>query len=115
MPAAPPMIPSDPAMPLWKLRGRGWSTPANIAGPATQPCGVASFATSSPRSATVTSPQWSGPSSVSSPGLSPMKVTVWVARTASPSTRPVSDSRPLGMSSASRGQSWALASSTSCA
>ena len=34
------------------------------------------------RSATLTSPQWSGPSSVSRPGLSAMKVIVCVARTA---------------------------------
>ena len=96
-------------MPLWKLRGRGASAEGNSSGPATQPPGAASARASSPSSATLTSPQWSGPSSVSRPGLSAMKVSVCVARTALPSTRPVSDSIPLGTSSASTGQACAPA------
>jgi hypothetical protein len=51
----------------------------------------------------LTSPQWSGPSSVYRPGLPPMKLRVCVARTAMPMTRPVSPSMPLGTSSASTG------------
>ena len=51
----------------------------------------------------------SGTSSVSKPGLRAMKVIVWVARRARPRTLPLSDSSPLGMSSASTGHDWALA------
>jgi hypothetical protein len=106
MPSAPPMTPSEPAKPLWKLRGRGLSAAANSAGSAIHPWEV--FWGAMPSAETVTSPQWSGPSRVSSPGLMPMKVMVCVARTAQPRTWPVSAFRPLGTSSARTGQDCAF-------
>ena len=48
-------------------------------------------------------------SAISSPGLMPPKVTVTSARNATPRTRPVSGSIPLGRSTATRSASVALA------
>ena len=60
-------------------------------------------ATSSPMSATMTSPACSGPSPNSSPGLSAAKVTVTWARTAPSHATPVTPSTPEGMSAARTG------------
>ena len=114
MPAAPPRIATDPAIPLWKLRGRGFSRLRKQAG--LRDPGARRHQLRSPEDPDPpprSRRNGPGPSSVSRPGLSAMKVTVCVARTAHPSTRPVSACSPLGMSSASTGQRWRFAYSTS--
>jgi hypothetical protein len=115
IPAAPPTIATVPAPPLWKLRGRASSGAATRAPVTSWPSGGASEAASSPRSARCTTPQWSGPSSVYSPGLPAMNVIVWVARSATPITAPVSALIPLAMSSASLLPGSALAARRSSA
>ena len=54
----------------------------------------------SPMSTSSTTPAWPAPGSISSPGLTAPNVTVTSARTAGPSTSPVSASMPLGRSTA---------------
>ena len=63
-------------------------------------------------SATTTRPACPRPGSTRSPGMSPWKVTVRAARTASPGTRPVSASTPVGTSSATTGPGWARSQAT---
>ena len=53
-----------------------------------------------PMSTSSTTPAWPLPGSISSPGLNVPNVTVTSARTAGPSTSPVSASMPLGRSTA---------------
>ena len=65
-----------------------------------------------PSACTEISPQWSGPSAVSSPGLSAMNVAVALARSSARCATPVSASRPLGTSSARIGAPLAFAQST---
>src|ERR1700733_6049036 len=57
-----------------------------------------------PMSTSSTTPAWPLPGSISSPGLNAPNVTVTSARTAGPSTSPVSASMPLGRATARGGR-----------
>ena len=96
---------SLPKSPLWAVLGRR----GRVSGPFTahRSPSVSRGAVRSlgrPMSMTRTWPEYTRPWSRYSPGLAAVKVTVMSARTASPRTRPVSPSSPVGRSQATTGQ-----------
>ncbi|OIQ67550.1 hypothetical protein GALL_508690 [mine drainage metagenome] len=108
MPAAPPMMRTSPRRPLWAARtrsgsrGRTLSAPSRVAvacaaGLAAAPEGKAS------RSSVHNSPHAGASGPVQSPGLSPSRLSVTVARTMASAVTPRSMSRPEGQSTLSTG------------